>query len=195
MKILSVIDSFDEIAKNRRAGSWYVSPDSSLIRSGKPFFIPDFEGGLRGYPSLALRVERLGKGVAEKFAHRYFTHVAPAVSLVAGASPYAGDSFSGEDILFDGSFWIGDFVGLSEIAGTETVFKNVSPDGVTEIGFRTDEALDNAAVLISQLTMRTTIKIGDIITLGTPGAFFRIGEEDRLHATCADKELLAIHIK
>ena len=46
--------------------------DSSIIQPGKPFFVPDFAPQFVMHPAIALRVNRLGKNVASRFAHRYY---------------------------------------------------------------------------------------------------------------------------
>ena len=44
-----------------------IIPDSALIKDRKPFFMPDFSTRWTLEVTLAYRVSRLGKNVAEKF--------------------------------------------------------------------------------------------------------------------------------
>lgn len=52
-------------------GNIHVIPDSAIGRDSQPWFLPDFGADWQGYEAVALRVSRLGKGIAPKFAERY----------------------------------------------------------------------------------------------------------------------------
>ena len=45
--------------------------DSCLLNNRKPFFLPEQGAGIRMTPCIVLRVSRLGKHIAPKFASRY----------------------------------------------------------------------------------------------------------------------------
>jgi len=57
--------------------------DSCLLNGRKPFFVPDWnhEVGVTG--CMILRVSRLGKEIAPKFASRYYDAIAPGADFVA----------------------------------------------------------------------------------------------------------------
>ena len=50
--------------------------DSCLLNNRKPFFLPEQGAGIRMTPCIVLRVSRLGKHIAPKFASRYYDAVA-----------------------------------------------------------------------------------------------------------------------
>lgn len=52
-------------------GNMHVIPDSAIGRDSQPWFLPDFGSNWRGYEAVAVRIGRLGKGIAPKFAERY----------------------------------------------------------------------------------------------------------------------------
>lgn len=52
-------------------GRIHVIPDSAIGRDSQPWFLPDFGTDWRGYEAVAVRISRLGKGIAPKFADRY----------------------------------------------------------------------------------------------------------------------------
>ncbi|HAO63855.1 MAG TPA: 2-hydroxyhepta-2,4-diene-1,7-dioate isomerase, partial [Porphyromonadaceae bacterium] len=43
-----------------------------MLVGNKPFFIPDFAPEFVLHPALAVRIDRLGKNIAPRFAHRYY---------------------------------------------------------------------------------------------------------------------------
>lgn len=53
------------------SSEWVIKSDSSLLNNGKPLFAPP-GGDLAYLPCVVLRICRLGRGIAPKFAHRYF---------------------------------------------------------------------------------------------------------------------------
>ena len=57
--------------------------DSCLLNGRKPMFIPDWTAELGATECLILRVSRLGKEIAPKFANRYYDAVAPGVDFIA----------------------------------------------------------------------------------------------------------------
>lgn len=57
--------------------------DSCLLNGRKPFFIPDWTQEIGVTPCLILRVSRLGKEIALKFADRYYDAVAPGADFIA----------------------------------------------------------------------------------------------------------------
>lgn len=61
----------------------YEIPDSSLLRSGQPFFVPDFAGEFQAFPSIVFRLSRLGKGIAPRFATRYYDSVTMGCAVIA----------------------------------------------------------------------------------------------------------------
>ncbi len=57
--------------------------DSCLLNGRKPFFMPDWSEAVGVTPCMILRVSRLGKEIAPKFADRYYDAVAPGEDFVA----------------------------------------------------------------------------------------------------------------
>ena len=57
--------------------------DSCLLNGRKPMFIPDGTSELGVTPCIILRVSRLGKEIAPKFAGRYYDAIAPGADFIA----------------------------------------------------------------------------------------------------------------
>lgn len=163
MKAIAIINNF----KGCKAPRAFVNiPDSCMIRSGKPFFIPEFDEEFRAYLSLAVRINRLGKCVASKFADRYWNEITLGVSirgvdtlneLIENELPWS------EALVFDRSLIIGDFVSRDEFreeGGFIAEYGNnqlIIDESMLEAGI--DEA-------ISIVSRNNTIKQGDIILTG-----------------------------
>ena len=61
----------------------FMKPDSAILKDGKPFFIPDFTQRLDYETELVVRICRLGKHIAPRFAHRYYDAVTVGIDFTA----------------------------------------------------------------------------------------------------------------
>lgn len=75
------IYTFSESASSTSPLLYYKG--DQLIRAGYPFFLPSLEERFVAFPVLAVRIGRLGKEVAERFAHRYIDGIGVGVDIVA----------------------------------------------------------------------------------------------------------------
>ena len=62
----------------------FMKPDSALLKDSKPFFIPDFCEQVDYETELVVRINRLGKNIAERFAHRYYDAVTVGIASATG---------------------------------------------------------------------------------------------------------------
>ena len=49
--------------------AWFLKPDTALLRNNDPFYIPAFSQEVHYECELVVRINRVGKGIAELFAH------------------------------------------------------------------------------------------------------------------------------
>ena len=61
----------------------FMKADSALLKDGKPFFIPDFTKELHYETELVVKIDRLGKNIAERFAHRYYHELTVCIDFTA----------------------------------------------------------------------------------------------------------------
>ena len=61
----------------------FAKPDSALLKDGKPFFIPDFTKQCDYETELVIRICRLGKNIAPRFAYRYYDAVTVGIDFTA----------------------------------------------------------------------------------------------------------------
>ena len=87
--------------------------DSCLLNGRKPLFVPDWTNELGMTECVILRVSRLGKEIAPKFANRYYDAVAPGADFIAmdlaREAQAAGKPWT-QAIAFDYSLAIGEWV-------------------------------------------------------------------------------------
>lgn len=61
----------------------FMKPDSAILKDGKPFFIPDFSNEIHYETELVVRINRLGKNIASRFADRYYDAVTVGIDFTA----------------------------------------------------------------------------------------------------------------
>ncbi len=139
-------------------------PDSCLIRSGKPFFIPEFDSEFRACCCLAVKVSRLGKCIAPRFAGRYWAEFSLGVSIHAANTLSVlrreGLPWSGA-YVFDRSLIIGDFCSKDKwMAGTSIGLKYGEEE--IRIGY---DSCDTSAIdeIMSFVSEHNTIRQGDMV--------------------------------
>lgn len=181
MKIVAVI-SDRTLASG--SPSLRVIADSALLKGGKPFFLPDFAPEFRARASLALRIGRLGKNVAPRFAHRYIDAVAAALHIEAAPAecpcPYS----------FDGAAVFGPMMAPEESPAAFTLEGGPEP-----IEWSTDSAAADAAEAVALVSRYMTVKTGDLILAGLTASSVSLRIGMHLTARSADRILLDLKIK
>lgn len=164
--------------------------DSALVMPGRPLFLPDFSQHWRGIVYLGVRISKLGKGVAPKFARRYYDAVCAAFHPLAfsDTGERIGAGFAG---LYDGAVVLGRMLGAEE--GAEYIDAEYIDIACGLQTLAVDMAMVDKAV--SAVSYWSTLKTGDIIMpagmmLDAP---LRVG--DMLEATVNGVPSLKVKIK
>ena len=144
-----------------------LKPDSALLKDGKPFFIPDFTDNAVMTPCVVVRLCKLGKNIAERFAYRYFDAVTIGLDVRAedvrerleDRHMPAALSYS-----FDNSAILGSFVEL-EKTGREYMHQatfRLTVDHEEVLRHDMHEPDCGPERIISHISRFMTVKIGDL---------------------------------
>lgn len=138
--------------------------DSAVTNTGKPFYLPENKGVTRVSMTAAIRIERLGKGIREKFAPRYYSEFAPALHFfLPEYSAQLKDSGLPDDPArnFDKSLFIGEFKPFDSESRMELKLNDsvVASFDFNRLNHSTDRIIEEISVL-------NTLKMGDIIVPG-----------------------------
>jgi len=175
----------------------YLMADSSILYTGRPFFIPDFAPCFVAVPSIVVRMSRLGKCVAPRFAHRYWDALTAGFSVLAcdGANQQPGDVMA-LDRAFDGAAMVGDWTPVADLQGqaTSTLVEFMVNDNVVATA-SLDDMITNLDTLIGQMSVRCSIKMGDLIFTGECGPRHTLTPGDCLTARVHDRTVLDIKVR
>lgn len=139
-------------------GRTHASADSALVTRSQPWFVPDDGAPWQGDIYLAAIVSRLGKGVAPRFARRYYGHTA----LVVHPRPQTAGT------LYE---WTRDGAIL---AGEQAATDTVSSSATITIGTQSytadmDALLRGLDTMLCDMTAHHTVKTGDMLLIPIPG--------------------------
>ncbi len=190
MKIIGFTGNYGNGASAPQA---YLMADSSILFTGRPFFVPDFARAFVATPTIVVRTGRLGKCIAPKFAHRYWD------ALTAGFTVRAIESddarLSVLDRAFDGAVIVGDWVETSSVDDplTATVQamvgdKMLSSCCLADMQQPVDE-------LLAAVSTRCSIKMGDLLLTGDTATGHQLTPGDRLTATIAGTQVLDVKVR
>ena len=62
---------------------FFMKPDSALLRNNDPFYIPDWTNEVHHEIELVIKINRLGKNIEKRFAHRYFDEIGLGIDFTA----------------------------------------------------------------------------------------------------------------
>ena len=149
----------------------FMKPDSALLKDGKPFFIPDFSEQVDYETELVVRINRLGKNIAERFAHRYYDAVTVGIDFTARdlQRKYRAEGKPWELCKgFDNSAAIGDWIPVDRFKDVQQLNFRLDIDGKTVQRGYAGDMLFKIDQIIAYVSQFCTLKIGDLLFTGTP---------------------------
>lgn len=168
MKIISVTDNYEKHAGPIAA---HIIPDSAILKDGKPFFIPDFSETFTFYPSLVIRINRLGKNISRNFAYRYYSDVTFGITVIADdISKHFLSAGLPNSIAnaFDGSAILGEFKEIERFGNINNLRLTAKINNKTVYEFNTNQMILDTDSIIEYLSKYFTLKIGDLVYTGSP---------------------------
>ncbi|HLW10951.1 MAG TPA: fumarylacetoacetate hydrolase family protein [Fermentimonas sp.] len=176
----------------------FMKPDTALLKDGKPFFMPDFSENMHYETELVVKINRLGKNIAERFAHRYYDEVTVGVDFTArDLQQRLKEKGLPWEISksFDNSAAIGEFVSKNELNDIQNVNFHLDIDGRSVQQGNTKDMIYSVDKIISYISRFFTLKIGDLIFTGTPAGVGPVSINNHLQGYIEDKKLLDFKVK
>ena len=112
----------------------FTKADSALLKSGKPFFIPDFMGRIDYETELVVRICRMGKNIPVRFAHRYYDAVTVGIDFTARDVQRQAKELGRPWTIakgFDGSAAIGEWVDKEKFLDIQALHFHLDINGNT----------------------------------------------------------------
>jgi len=177
---------------------FFLKPDTSIQPKGHPFFIPNFSDNIHFEVELVVRIDKIGKHIEERFAHKYYSKIGLGIDFTARdiqeeckAKGLPWEKAKG----FDGSAQISrNFIEKSELELDNIPFRLEKNGEQVQIG-NSKDMLFNFDKIISYISQFYTLKIGDLIYTGTPEGVGKVIAGETLKGYIVDKEMFKVVVK
>ena len=176
----------------------FLKPDTAILPKNFPFFIPEFSNDIHHEVEILVKINRVGKHIEPKFAHKYYDEIGLGIDFTARdvQATLKEKGLPWEKAkAFDGSAVIGEFLPKSQFNSLENLTFELTNNGKpVQIG-NTSHMLWKIDELISYVSQYFTLKIGDIIFTGTPEGVERVNPDDILEGFLEGHKLFRIQVK
>ncbi len=178
---------------------FFMKPDSALLRNNDPFFIPDWSKDLQHEIELVIKINRLGKNIEKRFAHRYFDEVGIGIDftardiqhkLIKKGLPWEKAKAFDQSAVISTSF-----LDKSVFPDQEAINFKLNINGNTVQEGNSELMIFGFEEIISHVSKYITLKIGDLIYTGTPAGVGPVKIGDHLEAYLENKKLLDFMVK
>ncbi|MEJ6791508.1 MAG: fumarylacetoacetate hydrolase family protein [Lacinutrix sp.] len=176
----------------------FLKPDTAILLKKQPFFIPEFSNDVHHEVEVLVKINRVGKYIDKKFAHKYYGEIGLGidftardlqVKLKAKGLPWEKAK------SFDGAAVIGGWLPKTEFKDLNNInFSLKKNDEFVQKG-NTSLMLWEIDEIIEYVSKYFTLKIGDVIFTGTPAGVGKVFANDKLNGYLEDKELFSITVK
>lgn len=175
----------------------FIKPDSAILLKNNPFFIPPFSEDIHYEVELVVKINKIGKFIDKKFAHKYYDMIGLGIDFTArdlqGKLKEKGLPWE-KAKAFDGSAVVGDFVDKSKLDMSRIRFQLKKNGELVQDGDST-HMLWGIDEIISYVSQFFTLKIGDLIFTGTPAGVGKVASDDVLEGTIQGEKMFQVRVK
>lgn len=190
---------YEQGSQQALSPAFFLKPDSALLLRNQPFFYPDFSQRIEYEAEVVVRIDRVGKSIDERFAHRYYSSVALGIDFTARDLQAEAKAKGLPWTIskgFDGSAALSDFVPLADLGGDiQNLDFTLSRGGQLLQRGNTRDMLCPVDRMISYISDFMLLRTGDLIYTGTPAGVGPVAIGDTLEGTLQGRPLLTCRIK
>ncbi|MDX1753656.1 MAG: fumarylacetoacetate hydrolase family protein [Salinimicrobium sediminis] len=177
----------------------FLKPDSAILLKKMPFFIPPFSQDVHYEVELLVRINKIGKHIQQKFAHKYYDEIGLGIDFTARdlQQKLKEKGLPWEKAkAFDGSAVIGEkWIKKSHFQDLNNISFSLEKNGEAVQSGTTSHMLWKIDEIIEYISQYFTLKIGDIIFTGTPAGVGPVAINDTLTGFIEDKQIFSIQVK
>ncbi|KJJ37350.1 fumarylacetoacetate hydrolase family protein [Aequorivita vladivostokensis] len=176
----------------------FLKPDTAILLKKQPFFIPDFSNEVHHEVELLVRINKIGKHIDRKFAHKYYDEIGLGIDFTARdlQADLKEKGLPWEKAkAFDGSAVIGKFIEKEQFKDVNNINFSLERNGNTVQNGNSMLMMWKIDALIEYISKYFTLKIGDIIFTGTPAGVGKVETNDVLKGFIEETEMFSIKVK
>lgn len=177
----------------------FMKPDTAILLKGMPFFIPDFTDDVHYEVEVVVKINRVGKHIEKKFAHKYYDQIGLGIDFTARdlQSKLKEKGLPWERAKgFDGSAVVSqEFIGKDDLGDLDNLeFSMKRNNKIVQVG-NTGHMLYAIDEIIEYVSQFFTLKIGDLIFTGTPHGVGQVHQGDVLDGYIGNTPMFSIKVK
>jgi 2-keto-4-pentenoate hydratase/2-oxohepta-3-ene-1,7-dioic acid hydratase in catechol pathway len=176
----------------------FLKPDTAILLKKQPFFIPEFSKDVHHEVELLVRINKIGKHIDQKFAHKYYDEIGLGIDFTARdlQNELKSRGLPWEKAkAFDGSAVVGNFIPKEKIEDINNISFSLKRNGIPVQNGSSMLMMWKIDALIEYISKYFTLKIGDIIFTGTPAGVGRVEANDVLTGFIGETEMFSIKVK
>tara|TARA_B100001109_G_scaffold85968_1_gene70143 strand:- start:342 stop:953 length:612 start_codon:yes stop_codon:yes gene_type:complete len=176
----------------------FIKPDTAILQSRLPFYIPPFSNQIHHEVEVLVRINRIGKYIEEKFAHKYYQEIGLGIDFTARdlQKNLKEKGLPWEKAkAFDGSALIGSWYNKNNFSDLNQLDFELVKNSETVQEGNTSQMLWSIDTLINEVSRFFTLKIGDVIFTGTPAGVGPVVVNDVLEGYLEGKKAFTLKIK
>lgn len=203
MKIICIGRNYAEHAKELNNAIptepvFFMKPDTALLKDGEPFYYPEFTKDLHHEIEIVIKINKVGKHIAEQFAHKYYEEIGLGIDFTArdlqAKAKEKGLPWE-KAKAFDGSAPIGKFINKSQLDNLGDIDFELKINGQSRQLGNTKDLLFSFDQIISYVSQFVTLKVGDLIYTGTPEGVGAVNIGDKLQGFVKGELFLEFEVK
>mgnify|MGYP001474309359 FL=1 len=176
----------------------FIKPDTAILQRRLPFYIPHFSNQIHHEVEVLVRINRIGKYIEEKFAHKYYQEIGLGIDFTARdlQQNLKEKGLPWEKAkAFDGSALIGSWYNKNNFSDLNQLDFELVKNSETVQEGNTSQMIWSIDTLINEVSRFFTLKIGDIIFTGTPAGVGPVVVNDVLEGYLEGKKAFTLKIK
>ncbi len=176
----------------------FLKPDTAILKDNEPFYHPDFSNDIHHEVEIVLKINKVGKNIEAKFAHKYYEEIGVGIDFTARdiQSKLKEKGLPWEKAkAFNGSAPISGFVSKTKFADLQHLNFSLDVNGEVRQKGNTEMMLWNFDEIIAEISKYFTLKTGDLIFTGTPAGVGKVAVGDKLTAFIEGEEMLSFEVK
>ena len=203
MKILCIgrnyADHINELNNERPSEPViFLKPDTAILKDNEPFYYPDFSNDIHHEVEIVLKINKIGKNIEAKFAHKYYDEIGVGIDFTARdlQSKLKEKSLPWEKAkAFNGSAPISGFVPKTRFTNLQNLNFHLEVNGDVRQKGNTNLMLWSFDEIIAEISTYFTLKTGDLVFTGTPVGVGKVIVGDKLTAFIENEEMMSFEVK
>jgi acylpyruvate hydrolase len=176
----------------------FLKPDTAILKDNDPFYHPDFSKDIHHEVEIVLKINKVGKNIESKFAHKYYDEIGIGIDFTARdlQAKLKEKGLPWEKAkAFDNSAPISGFVSKAQFPDLKNLNFQLEINGEVRQKGNTEMMLWNFDEIIAEISKYFTLKTGDLIFTGTPAGVGKVNIGDRLVAFIEGEEMMSFEVK